>query len=204
MYSFAILNSQAFKIDISEILVGKTGIQSALAQQDNSTTDDEPADDEPADDEPADDEPADDEPADDEPADDDNKLPKADDKDVETNQDEAVDIQLTGTDEDGDEVTFYIKRFPSHGSLDGVDEDTGYVTGDDNVVTYDPEDGFVGEDSFSVRPSDGRSSGQIGYISIKVNQGSGSTSSGQLPVANAGSDQTVHSSEEVHLDGTGS
>ena len=60
LYSFAILNSQAFKIDISEILVGKTGIQSALAQQDNSTTDDEPADDEPADDEPADDEPADD------------------------------------------------------------------------------------------------------------------------------------------------
>jgi hypothetical protein len=187
-------------MNLQQGLVAGTSIQSAFAQQDNNTMD--AADEDAADEDAADEDAADEDAADEDAADDKNALPVANDKSVETVQDESIDIQLTGDDEDEDEVTFSLKTYPEHGELAGVDDSSGAVIADGNVVTYSPEEGFYGEDSFSVRPYDGERSGKIGYISISVHPKS--QDPGQRPVAYAGQDQTVKPNEEVLLDGTGS
>jgi len=133
-----------------------------------------------------------------------NQLPIADDKDVQTDQDTRLDIQLTGSDEeDGDVLTFFINQdgYPVNGYLEGIDEN-GEVTGSDNVVTYTPNVGFFGEDSFSITPVDSEDEfGHVGEISIEVNP---VVSENKAPIADAGPDQTVRMGKEASLDGTGS
>jgi K319L-like, PKD domain/Bacterial Ig domain len=135
-----------------------------------------------------------------------NQSPIAADQNVQTDQDTPVDIQLTGTDDDGYIAAFQIKDGPTRGELEGIDKNSGKVTGKDNVVTYTPYEGLFGEDSFSVRPiDDDGASGQIGHISIQVNQVGGGQSQGeQRPIADAGVGQTVGSGQEFTLDATSS
>ena len=87
---------------------------------------------------------------------------KADDKSVQTHMDKTIDIKLTAQ---GAQELF-IKKDPEHGDLDGVDQD-GLVTNENNIVTYIPDEGYIGKDSFTVKPSV-LGPAEVGVISIDV------------------------------------
>ncbi len=74
-----------------------------------------------------------------------NQPPVADDKSAETMMDEAVDVNLSATDPDGDTIDSYqVVTAPSHGSvsISGI------------TATYTPAEGYYGEDSFTYKACD--------------------------------------------------
>jgi tetratricopeptide (TPR) repeat protein/plastocyanin/sugar lactone lactonase YvrE len=80
-----------------------------------------------------------------------NLVPVANNKAVTTNHDTPVKITLSASDADNDALEFTIGSFPSHGSLSGFDTAT-------NGVTYTPNQGYVGKDSFTFKVSDSKGS----------------------------------------------
>ena len=76
---------------------------------------------------------------------------------LETHQ--TANIQLTATDADGDTLTFQIVKLPEHGTLEG--------TGPNFV--YQPENNYVGTDSFTFIASDSQADSNVGTVSIIVN-----------------------------------
>jgi hypothetical protein len=76
---------------------------------------------------------------------------------VSTTEGVALAITLTGSDGDGDPVSYSITSAPSHGS----------VTGDAPTVTYTPDADFAGKDVFTYTVSDGTASESAG-ITILV------------------------------------
>lgn len=76
-----------------------------------------------------------------------NAAPEVDvpDMKVRRNHPKSVDAKVTDADGDAGAATFAIARAPEHGTAE-VDAD--------GVVTYTPEDGFVGEDSFTLAVTD--------------------------------------------------
>ncbi|HMQ01275.1 MAG TPA: Ig-like domain-containing protein, partial [Cyclobacteriaceae bacterium] len=88
-----------------------------------------------------------------------NNPPIADDQSVETDEDIQVDITLTGTDPDGDALSFIIVAQPSHGTLSGAGANQ----------TYTPNPGYSGNDSFTFKVNDGRIDSEIATVSITVN-----------------------------------
>ena len=87
-----------------------------------------------------------------------NNPPVADDLSVTTDEDTSVDITLTGSDPEGDELTYEVTSDPSNGSL----------TGDAPNITYIPNADYNGSDSFTFSVSDGELSDE-GTVSITVN-----------------------------------
>jgi hypothetical protein len=89
--------------------------------------------------------------------------PTADSKTVQTNAGAPVQITLTGTDPiPGDALKFSIVGNPQHGSL------TSGAAG--NTVTYTPNTGFFGTDSFTYKSTDGLGvDSNIATVSITVN-----------------------------------
>lgn len=87
-----------------------------------------------------------------------NSPPIANDQQVTTAQNTAVEITLTGSDPDGDELTFAVTQQPSHGEL----------TGEAPELTYIPAAGYSGSDSFTFTVDDGRGAADTGTISITV------------------------------------
>lgn len=75
-----------------------------------------------------------------------NDPPVAVDQSVSTNINVPMDITLNTTDPDGDALTYSIDIGPSNGTL------TWLPTG--NIVTYAPNDGYTGTDSFTYTVSD--------------------------------------------------
>lgn len=67
-----------------------------------------------------------------------NRAPEAFDQQLETDANTPLDVELEGTDPDGDELTFEVTTPPEHGEL----------IGEPPLVQYVPDSGFVGEDSF--------------------------------------------------------
>ena len=68
-------------------------------------------------------------------------------------------ITLTGADDDGDLLTFFIVKPPKNGTLEGQPPD----------VTYTPNPGFLGNDSFSFKASDGDAeSSNAGVVKVEV------------------------------------
>jgi hypothetical protein len=67
-------------------------------------------------------------------------------------------IVLTGSDSDGDSLTFQILNLPSHGTLTGTAPD----------VTYVPATDFSGSDSFTFRVNDGQLDSAPAQVSIMV------------------------------------
>ncbi len=110
-----------------------------------------------------------------------NDAPTANDQSVSTNEETAVNITLTGNDPDGDDLTFAVLQQPANGVLSNFDEDAG-------TVTYTPNDGFNGNDSFTFRVSDGEFSSAFATVSITVNNVN------DAPTAN---DQSVSTNEDV-------
>jgi hypothetical protein len=90
-----------------------------------------------------------------------NQAPTADDQSVTTDEDTGVGITLTGSDPDGDAVSFSVVDNPTNGSLSGSAPD----------VTYTPDTGYSGSDSFSFTVSDGVLTSGAATVSITVATG---------------------------------
>jgi predicted phosphodiesterase len=87
-----------------------------------------------------------------------NRPPVADDQLVTTSEDTQVDITLTGSDPDGDPLTYILVTDPCHGSL------TGTVPN----LTYTPDPNFNGLDSFTFMANDGILDSELATVSITV------------------------------------
>ena len=77
---------------------------------------------------------------------------------VKTSEDTPVSITLTASDADGDALTFGVVDLPSHGDLSGVAPD----------LTYTPDAGYNGQDSFTFSANDGTVDSNIATVSITV------------------------------------
>jgi hypothetical protein len=87
-----------------------------------------------------------------------NHKPTANDQTVNANEDTAEPITLTGSDPDGDSLTFSIASGPSDGTLTG--------TGAHRV--YHPSSNFTGTDSFTFKVADGHGGTDTGKVTIHV------------------------------------
>jgi hypothetical protein len=87
-----------------------------------------------------------------------NDEPVVGDSTVTTNENVAVQFTLTGTDPDGDELTFEVITLPENGTLEGQSPQ----------YTYTPAEGFAGTDSLVYRASDGELNSQPGTLTILV------------------------------------
>ena len=87
-----------------------------------------------------------------------NSTPVADDQPVATAEDAAVPITLTGSDADGDRLTFTVGSGPSNGSLSG--------TGPER--TYTPNADYNGSDSFTFSVNDGYADSSLATVSLTV------------------------------------
>lgn len=87
-----------------------------------------------------------------------NHVPTADDQQLETPLETPVDITLTGSDSDGDPLTYALQSDPAHGELTGTAPD----------LTYTPEDGFTGPDEFTFAVSDGAAVSEPATVTIDV------------------------------------
>ncbi|HEX7033546.1 MAG TPA: Ig-like domain-containing protein [Nitrososphaera sp.] len=89
-----------------------------------------------------------------------NDTPVADSPSVSAQEDTTITITLSATDIDGDNLTYIVVSYPSHGELG---DDDG-----DNTITYTPEPGFVGEDSFEFKVNDGSTDSNSAIVSINI------------------------------------
>ena len=101
-----------------------------------------------------------------------NSPPVASPQTVSTAEDASKAIILSGTDPDGDTLTYTIVASPLHGTL----------TGSGLNVSYAPAANYNGSDSFTFRVSDGTTNSPPATVSISVTavlpQRSGFTSGG--------------------------
>ena len=110
-----------------------------------------------------------------------NTAPVADDQSVTTGEDTPVDITLTGSDADGDDLTFSVVDGPTDGELSGTAPD----------LTYTPDDDFNGEDSFTFIVNDGTEDSAEATVTITISEGN------DAPTAEA---QSVTTDEDVPID----
>ena len=89
-----------------------------------------------------------------------NDAPVASDVSVTTDEGVAVNVTLPASDADGDSLIFSIVSGPSNGSLNGTPP----------TVTYTPNKGFFGPDSFTFKANDGQTDSNVGTVSITVLQ----------------------------------
>jgi len=95
-----------------------------------------------------------------------NLPPVADDQTVSTDEDTPVTITLTGSDPDGDSLTFSIATDPTNGLVGSIVS----IDSTSASVTFTPDADFVGDDSFTFEVSDG-SLVDTGTVNITVNPG---------------------------------
>ncbi|WP_193213919.1 Ig-like domain-containing protein [Luteolibacter marinus] len=88
-----------------------------------------------------------------------NDLPVAAAKSVTTTRNTSVGINLSGTDVEGSSLTFSILSGPSKGSLSGTAPN----------LTYQPNNGVTGSDSFTYRVHDGTGYSAAATVSITIN-----------------------------------
>ena len=110
-----------------------------------------------------------------------NDTPIADSQAVETDEDTPVDITLTGSDVDGDTLTFIIVSQPTNGNLSGTAPN----------LTYTPNLNFHGSDSFTFKVNDGLVDSTEATVSITVN------SVNDTPIADS---QAVETDEDTPVD----
>jgi hypothetical protein len=110
-----------------------------------------------------------------------NDAPVANPQSVSTAEDTPLDIVLTGSDADGDPITFTIVTSPTHGTLSGTAPD----------LSYTPAANYYGADSFTFLADDGQVNSAPAAVSIAV------TPVNDAPVANP---QSVSTTENMPLD----
>jgi hypothetical protein len=131
-----------------------------------------------------------------------NYIPKAESQSVIVDENTTKSIKLSASDMDGESLVITNLSKPRHGTLeDSIPPD----------VTYEPDPGFSGSDAFTFKAYDGVDFSRIATISILVNKApvpithQNSTTSNhenQVPIAEAGPDQTVSEAKTVNLDGS--
>ncbi|MGH3088969.1 MAG: Ig-like domain-containing protein, partial [Rubrobacteraceae bacterium] len=87
-----------------------------------------------------------------------NRAPEADGDSVVTNEDTPVPITLTGSDPDGDTLTFSVISGPTHGTLSGTAPN----------LTYTPDPDYFGDDAFTFQVDDGSGGTDTAVVNIKV------------------------------------
>jgi hypothetical protein len=90
----------------------------------------------------------------------DNDPPTANDQSVSTNADTPLDIILTAQDIDGGALSYFVVSGPANGTLDGANAPN---------VTYTPNPGFDGSDSFTFKANDTFDDSEAATVSITVN-----------------------------------
>jgi hypothetical protein len=106
-----------------------------------------------------------------------NHAPIADDQSIDANAGVPVDITLTASDEDDDDLAYSIVSGPSHASL----------TGDAPNLVYTAEAAYYGPDEFTFSVNDGTEDSNVATVTIAVNH---------VPVADG---QTASTDENVPL-----
>ncbi len=109
-----------------------------------------------------------------------NNPPVADDQSVTTNEDTPVVVTLTGSDSDGDPLSFTLMSAPTNGALSGTAPN----------LSYQPNLNFNGADSFTFQVNDGLVDSNIATVSITV------TAVNDAPVGDA---QAVMTDEDTAL-----
>lgn len=94
------------------------------------------------------------------PAPDENTPPSADSKNISVSEGKTAEIQLNGTDPEGDSLTYFLLSYPGHGKLEGNPPD----------LVYTPDENFSGTDSFSYKVSDGENDSSPATVFITVNE----------------------------------
>lgn len=118
-----------------------------------------------------------------------NNPPVADKLDVSTSQDTQVGITLTGSDVDGCDTTTFTfgvvsESGPTDGTLSGISQGTCNGTGSLAAsVTYTPNAGFTGSDSFKFTISDEVDTSTAATVSISVSPATGPTTIGVQSVS---------------------
>ncbi|HOV31465.1 MAG TPA: ExeM/NucH family extracellular endonuclease, partial [Anaerolineaceae bacterium] len=110
-----------------------------------------------------------------------NAAPVAEDMEVSTDEDTAVDITLDVSDANDDPLTAEIVTGPEHGEL----------TLNDLVATYTPDINYNGPDSFTYKVSDGELDSNTATVSITV------TPVNDAPVANDMTETTAEDTPKV-------
>jgi Bacterial Ig domain len=110
-----------------------------------------------------------------------NHAPVADSQSISTPEDTPLGIFLTGSDPEGDPLTFTVVSTPTHGSLSGTVPD----------LTYTPTSNYNGADSFTFLASDGQVSSEPATVSIAV------TAVNDAPAADS---QSISTPEDTPLD----
>ena len=90
---------------------------------------------------------------------------------VSTDEDTARTITLSGTDEDGDDLSFFMVSGPNHGTLGPIRELTCTGTAPRTCsanVTYTPDNGYNGFDIFSFKANDGAIDSNPAPVSMLV------------------------------------
>jgi hypothetical protein len=87
-----------------------------------------------------------------------NHQPVADNLSITTNEDSHIKFSLSGSDSDGDKLTYTITSAPAHGGVTGVYPD----------LTYSPYPDYNGTDSFTYEVSDGKMFSEIATVNIRV------------------------------------
>jgi len=125
-----------------------------------------------------------------------NHPPVAEAQSPSTNENAALPLTLTGTDADGDPLTFAIGTGPSNGTLGSF---SGLAcSGNPSTctvnVTYTPSNDYNGSDSFTFKVNDGKADSNIATVSITVNfvnQTPSFTKGSDVTVSDAAGAQTV-------------
>ncbi len=107
-----------------------------------------------------------------------NDVPTANNQSLTTNEDVALGIVLTGSDPEGDTLTYFVLTQPGHGLL----------SGSGSSWTYTPNSNYFGPDSFTFKVNDGLDDSNVATISIDV------ISVNDAPIAD---DQNVSTDEDV-------
>ena len=88
-----------------------------------------------------------------------NDTPAADDHASSTDEDTSVVVNLSGSDGDGDALTFTLVDAPAHGTISGSAPN----------VTYTPDPNYHGADSFTYQANDGSANSAVATVSLTVN-----------------------------------
>jgi hypothetical protein len=88
----------------------------------------------------------------------DNNVPIANDQTVTTQKGKSAAITLTGSDPDGDTLTYFVVSQPAHGNLSGTPP----------ALTYTPDASYTGKDSFTFKVNDGQVDSNVATVSITV------------------------------------